>query len=619
MNKNKGKLRYITGIDGLRTFAVLGVIGYHLLPNVFKGGYLGVPLFFVISGFLMTNILYHDAVATNHIQLKRFYWHRIRRLVPPLAVMLFLCGAILVWFPNQLLNNFRGITFSSLLNYNNWWQLAHGASYFDKFTQESPFTNLWSLSVEGQFYIFWPLILGFMFYFVAKKNLWKWISLGALASAIEMAILYQPNNLNRVYYGTDTRLFSLLLGCLLAIIINLYPEKVQQVMKKAKGVAIGSLSLILTIGCFFVVSDKMSGVYRGGMFLFSVICAFLLLSVIQSPFFNRLLTNPVFHYIGTRSYEIYLWQYPVMIAYESVVKPTGAHPYLHMVIESAIIMLLSEFSYQLVRHGMKAARRWKENHYQIKLNVRKRSTAVGLVLLLIVGSSFIYGFASAPVGQPKAAEELKAQLAKKEKELKKQQQEAKKPKSAEQQKKEDKEIQEAGQSDSQASLTQKQIQEAQKLKITAVGDSVLLDAAPSIMKLAPNSNIDAVVGRQLKDSLPIFQQKKNNGSLAPNVVIALGTNGEFDQSDLDQLIKTCGKGHQIFLVNTLVPKFWQDKVNQMLADAAKKYKNVHLVNWHSIAKDHPEWFGPDGVHMGPLGSQIYANYLIKSILKVDDK
>lgn len=617
MKKKDSKLRYITGIDGLRTFAVLGVIGYHLLPDTFKGGYLGVPLFFVISGFLMTNILYNNTVETNRINLKRFYWHRIRRLVPPLVVMLVACGAVFVWLPGNLLNNFRGITFSSIFNYNNWWQLAHGASYFDKFTQESPFTNLWSLSVEGQFYILWPLILGFMFYFVAKKNLCKWISLGAILSAIEMAILYNPDNLNRVYYGTDTRLFSLLLGCLLALLINLYPQKAARYSKGARGTQIGLVTLIITGGCFFLLSDKTAFIYRGGMFLFSILCTFLLFAVIQSGTFNRLLTNPVFHYIGTRSYEIYLWQFPVMIAYEAIVKPTGSHRYMHMFIELAIILVLSEIAYQLVRHFTKACKKWAANGYKIRLNFHSRKLAIGAVLFIAFFSSFTYGFASAPVGQPKSAEKLKTQLESKEKELKKQQQEAKKPKTKEQKSKDEKAIKQAGQN-TDASLTQKQIDAAQKLHITAVGDSVLLDAAPSIMKLAPNSDIDAVVGRQLKESIPLLQQKAANGTLAPNVVIALGTNGEFDDSDLKQLLDIC-KGKQVFLVNTLVPKYWQDKVNEKLEKAAKDYKNVHLVNWHQIAVKHPEWFGEDGVHMGPRGSQIYANYLIKQILAVDDK
>lgn len=617
MKKKDSKLRYITGIDGLRTFAVLGVIGYHLLPDTFKGGYLGVPLFFVISGFLMTNILYNNTVETNRINLKRFYWHRIRRLVPPLVVMLVACGAVFVWLPGNLLNNFRGITFSSIFNYNNWWQLAHGASYFDKFTQESPFTNLWSLSVEGQFYILWPLILGFMFYFVAKKNLCKWISLGAILSAIEMAILYNPDNLNRVYYGTDTRLFSLLLGCLLALLINLYPQKAARYSKGARGTQIGLVTLIITGGCFFLLSDKTAFIYRGGMFLFSILCTFLLFAVIQSGTFNRLLTNPVFHYIGTRSYEIYLWQFPVMIAYEAIVKPTGSHRYMHMFIELAIILVLSEIAYQLVRHFTKACKKWAANGYKIRLNFHSRKLAIGAVLFIAFFSSFTYGFASAPVGQPKSAEKLKTQLESKEKELKKQQQEAKKPKTKEQKSKDEKAIKQAGQN-TDASLTQKQIDAAQKLHITAVGDSVLLDAAPSIMKLAPNSDIDAVVGRQLKESIPLLQQKAANGTLAPNVVIALGTNGEFDDSDLKQLLDIC-KGKQVFLVNTLVPKYWQDKVNEKLEKAAKDHKNVHLVNWHQIAVKHPEWFGEDGVHMGPRGSQIYANYLIKQILAVDDK
>lgn len=618
MNK-KSKLRYITGIDGLRTFAVLGVIGYHLLPETFKGGYLGVTLFFVISGFLMTNILYNNTIQTNRINLKRFYWHRIRRLLPPLIVMLLFCGAVFVWLPGNLLNNFRGITLSSILNYNNWWQLAHGASYFDKFTQESPFTNLWSLSVEGQFYIIWPIVLGFMFYFVAKKNLWKWISLGAVISAVLMALLYDPNNLNRVYYGTDTRLFSLLIGCVLGIVINLYPHKVNRFTKGAKGIQLGIVTLIITGGSFFLLSDQSAFIYRGGMFLFSILCGFLLLAVIKSGTFNRLLTNPLFHYIGTRSYEIYLWQFPVMIAYETIVKPTGTHRYLHIVIELLIILVLSEIAYQCVRHFTKACQKWSANHYKIKINWHSRKLAITSIVALIFFSSFTYGFASAPAGQPKSAEKLQADLAQKEKELKKQQQEqaSKKTKSSAEKKKDEAEIKKAGQT-KDTNLTQTQINEAQNLHITAVGDSVLLDAAPSIMKLAPNSDIDAVVGRQFNECLALLQQKAAAGTLAPNVVIALGTNGEIDKKDLQSAIDIC-KGHQIFLVNTLVPKYWQDSVNKQLDEAASKNKNVHLVNWHQIGAEHPEWFGDDGVHMGPLGSQVYANYLIKQILTVDDK
>lgn len=608
MTQYKNKLPYITGIDGLRTLAVMAVMGYHLLPTTFKGGYLGVSLFFVISGYLMTTILYRNKEQSGKINLKRFYIHRFRRLLPSLIILLVSCGAVFVWINKDLIHNFRGVTLSSLFFYNNWWQLSQGASYFDQFNQVAPFTNLWSLSVEGQFYIFWPIILGLLLYFVKKQNLWKYISVGALLSAIEMGLLYQPETINRIYYGTDTRLFALLLGASLGVLLPLNNSWTECLKEKKKSLLLGGITFLITLAFFLFASDQSPWIYRGGMFLFSILSTLLLALVIQSKIMNHLLTNPIFKYIGQRSYELYLWQFPIMIAYETIVKPTGSHRALDVTIELLIIFMCAELTYQLVHHFMSYVRNWLHNAKPF-INFSSKKTLSIIISLMIIFSSFSYSLVTASSGPIESAQKLKKTLTKKEKQLKKQQTQKVKPKTKQ-------EIQKLQQQSQQTpvALTEQEILAAQQLQFSAFGDSVLLDAAPDLMSLAPHAKIDAVVGRQFKDAPSLIQQSLNQGTLQPNVVLALGTNGRFEQDDLESLIKQCGDRH-IFLVNTLVPKYWQDEVNSTLNKVAKKFNNVYLINWYQLAKLHPDWFGEDGVHMGNFGSQMYANLVIQQLLK----
>ena len=218
--KRTKKRRYITGLDGVRTLAVLGVILYHLMPDRMRGGYLGVPVFFGISGYLITDHLRMEWEAKGKISLKAFYARRLKRLYPPLVFFLLTTTAYITLFQRNLLNNLKGAVTSALLYVNNWWQINQGMSYFERFTNESPFTHIWYLSVEAQNYLIWPLLFVLLMkIFKKREKIFLVVFIAALASALWMAIAFVPGaDPTRVYYGTDTRIFSIWLGSAMAFL-----------------------------------------------------------------------------------------------------------------------------------------------------------------------------------------------------------------------------------------------------------------------------------------------------------------------------------------------------------------------------------------------------------------
>lgn len=221
MNK---KNRFITGYAGLRALAVIGVILYHLNPNQFMGGYLGVPIFLVLSGYLVTDHMFHAYEERGKYNFKSFYIRRIKKLYPQMITLLWGCSAYILLFQQNLLAKLNQIVVTNLLNVYNFWQIKNGQSYFERFAaNESPFVHLWTMSIEGQFYIIWPLIIFLLVKFAKNKKTIFWIITAlTLFSALEMAFLFKPGvDTSRIYYGTDTRFFSLGLGAMLAVLANL--------------------------------------------------------------------------------------------------------------------------------------------------------------------------------------------------------------------------------------------------------------------------------------------------------------------------------------------------------------------------------------------------------------
>ena len=604
--------QYVTGIDGVRTVAVLGVIICHLLPTTLPGGYLGVPLFLLISGYFVTLQLVRQMDQTGGIQLTKFYLKRLRRLYPVLIVMLTVTTAYITLFARDLLHNIKSTIATNLLWVYNWWEIGHGQSYFDRFNGESPFTHLWTLGVEAQFYFLWPLILFMLFLILRKRSKIKWtVFILAAASAVEMALLFDPQNINRVYYGTDTRAFSLLLGSWLALcwpIDRLNASLTTHAARILDGVGIGAL--LITLLGFFTLPGQSSWTYRGGMFFYSLIGMLLIATVVHpGSHMNRWLTNPFFTWIGQRSYGIYVYQLPVMVFYERVVE-IGRHPVINALVECLLILAISELSYRLVEQPL-AHYQWRylpasiRHWIDFKMHDWHQWLKVGPVVIICFIALCGLMLPSKPAKKSAVQtriEKSRQATAAKNKQIAKGKTAKVNVNSKSLQKK--------------YGLTSNQLKAASELKVTAIGDSVMADASQDIQEIMPHAYVDAEVGRQGSATPAVIKDLKAKGQLQKNVILNLGTNGAMDSQTINDILTAIGKDHQVYWITPHVPtRDWEQTVCDQIKQAAKQNANVHVIDWNQAANVHAEWFAQDKVHMNEQGNAYFTRLIVKTILK----
>lgn len=624
MGKRLKHSRYITGFDGIRTLAVIGVILYHLMPGQMRGGYLGVPVFFVVSGYLITDLLIQEWRQTGRIDIKQFYYRRMKRLYPALVAMLVGASAYITLFQRNLLNNLRGNVISSLFYVNNWWQINHGMSYFDRFSGESPFTHIWSLAVETQNYIFWPIVFVLMMKLVKNKGkAFLGIVGAAFFSAILMAVLFVPGqDPTRVYYGTDTRLFSILLGGALAFIwpsTRLKAKIPPQAKRILNGIGLGSLLLLVL--AFLFLRDDLSFVYYGGMFLVSLLSV-ILVAITAHPgaSWNRWLTNPVFTWIGKRSYGIYLYQFPVMIFYEAKVNVAN-HTFLHTIMEVILILFVTELSYRYIENPLRSFN-YRKTFATLKQSFSapiKSRRKIGFIFSSLITLIAVVGVIIAPTNRVDANQQaLQKQIEQNKQASKKTEEQPPENDSSG--------TDQSGEANSSSEepesladkydLTNRDITKAKNLKVTAFGDSVLLAGSKGLTEIFPKMVVDGEVGRQLKDGPALLQTLKDKGELHDTILLSLGTNGAFSKDDFAQVMNVLGDKHQVFIINTHVPtRRWQNDVNATLEAASKEYNNVHLIDWYGFSNEHPDWFYDDQVHPNDVGSIHYCHLIAKEILK----
>ncbi|HCW7949847.1 TPA: acetyltransferase [Staphylococcus aureus] len=604
MNKTKGftkykKMRYMPGLDGLRAIAVLGIIIYHLNKQWLTGGFLGVDTFFVISGYLITSLLLKEYDDTGIIKLKSFWIRRLKRLLPAVIVLLMVVGTATLLLKSDNIIRVKHDIIAAIFYVSNWWYIAKDVNYFEQFSF-MPLKHLWSLAIEEQFYIFFPVILVTLLLTIKKRYKIGFIFWGvSIISLGLMMFIYSINgDHSRVYFGTDTRLQTLLLGVILAFLWppfklkNDPPKVVKYVID-----SIGSLSFIVLILLFFIINDETNWIYDGGFYLISILTLFIIASVVHpSTWIAKIFSNPVLVFIGKRSYSLYLWHFFAVISFVHSYYVDGQIPVYVYFIDISLTIIFAELSYRFIetpfrKEGIKALN-WRPSYIPQFIRMAIVVTLLIPFMLILVGAFNKYG--KDIIGEK--ANSFDTTI-------------------------EDNYLMRIAPIDNihiDGLVSEKKKESSDvynNIKPLLIGDSVMVDIGESFKSSVPKSRIDGKVGRQLYQTLPLVkanysQYKKSSDQ----VVLELGTNGDFTVKQLDDLLNQFGKA-KIYLVNTRVPRIYEANVNRLLADAAKRKSNVTLIDWNKRSQGHSEYFAPDGVHLEYKGVLALKDEILKALKK----
>ena len=611
------KRRYITGLDGIRAIAVIMVLAYHLKLALFKSGFLGVTVFFVLSGYLITGILISEVEEEGTIDLKNFWLRRIRRLVPAVMSM-----AVVIIFVSAVVNRViftKGCKdfLASVLGFNNWWQIFNKVSYFEAAGVPSPFTHCWSLAIETQFYLIYPLIL-LGIYKLAKSRgegrvkrglLFAGVTLLlALISVILMIVLFDPQqDASRVYYGTDTRAFSLLFGALLAILweYRMVPRR----LSASVNMVLGSVSFAALLVMTIAINGSSNFWYRGGQFVGTILTVLMVYAVSgRKTWLSRFLSNPVLKWIGDRSYSIYLWYYPIILLISKGIKAS----WWITLIEIVLSVVLAELSYRFIetpiRHGIigeylnilrSRPKSRQEKKRQIQVARRSLKVMAGTFVLTV---SLILCMIFVP--KKNALDTLQKREAKAKETGKMTEEQLAKQKAN------------GSESDDTictADLTDDEILEG--LNLLFIGDSIAVDVTDDFYEMFPNSVSDTKIGRitslgkQVLDSY--IDEKKWEGE---GVIFASLSNSPIN-GELEDIREKIGKDMPLFLTTVRIPHdTFEEESNSKIKKFVEENNHTYLIDWYAASEGHDEYFDADDTHLLPAGAKAYAKCIKEAVL-----
>lgn len=611
------KRRYITGLDGIRAIAVIMVLAYHLKLALFKSGFLGVTVFFVLSGYLITGILISEVEEEGTIDLKNFWLRRIRRLVPAVMSM-----AVVIIFVSAVVNRIiftKGCKdfLASVLGFNNWWQIFNKVSYFEAAGVPSPFTHCWSLAIETQFYLIYPLIL-LGIYKLAKSRgegrakrglLFAGVTLLlALISVILMIVLFDPQqDASRVYYGTDTRAFSLLFGALLAILWDY--RMVPRRLSASVNMVLGSVSFAVLLVMTIAINGSSNFWYRGGQFVGTILTVLVIYTVLgRKTWLSRFLSNPVLKWIGDRSYSIYLWHYPIILLISKGIKAS----WWITLIEIVLSVVLAELSYRFIetpiRHGIigeylnilrSRPKSRQEKKRQVQVARRSLKVMAGTFVLTV---SLILCMIFVP--KKNALDTLQKREAKAKETGKMTEEQLAKQK--------------ANGSESEdtictANLTDDEILEG--LNLLLIGDSIAVDVTDDFYEMFPNSVSDTKIGRitslgkQVLDSY--IDEKKWEGE---GVIFASLSNSPIN-GELEAIREKIGKDMPLFLTTVRIPHdTFEEESNSKIKKFVEENDHTYLIDWYAASEGHDEYFDADDTHLLSAGAKAYAKCIKEAVL-----
>jgi peptidoglycan/LPS O-acetylase OafA/YrhL len=598
------------GLDGLRAIAVMAVLFYHADFFWAEGGFLGVEVFFVISGYLITSLLLVEWLRNDTINLKAFWVRRARRLLPAVFLLLGVVALWSVFFLRDTLYRLGGDILSASAYVTNWFFIVRNDSYFEAFGRPPLLQHLWSLSLEEQFYVVWPVLFSIGLALLGGKTKhatirrFRWmVIVGVIGSTAWMAFLFVPfEDPSRVYYGTDTRAAGILIGIALATFWM--PWKLSSAVSSRyslvlKLVGWGSLAGLIVVLWRF--NEFSTWLYRGG-FAFTSLLTAGVIAVVASPVggFGKLLANPVMDWIGKRSYGIYLWHWPIFV----ITRPGVDVPWntsVTFALRLALTFGIAELSYRYVENPIRKVgyRVWMRGITRrmgimspqvastVAVGVFAVFASLAVVLTLSAGSNETGTVVASPeentgevVVSP--AETTTTTTA------------------------------EPISSTTTVEAPVKPVPES--IRYTFIGDSVLLGAISAVEStFGPNVVVDGFESRQFKHADDVARDLRNAGDLGDIVILHLGTNGAFSSGTWDEVMTELSDRDRVIVLTIKVPRRWESSVNAAIRSGHERWPEVEIIDYKAFGDAHPELYISDGVHLTGLGRRTYAELLDREI------
>ncbi|MBV8160442.1 MAG: acetyltransferase [Acidimicrobiia bacterium] len=581
-------------IDGLRGFALVAVLLYHVAPGTVRGGFLGVEAFFVLSGYLLTALLLDEYRRTGRIDRVAYGSRRVRRIYPGMVALL---AALVVFVPLLDVADSHRLPLdvvSSLFGLTNWRLIADGTSYFSRLGSPSYVRHLWSIAIELQFYVLCPFLVGWLAR-RSRKVAVRALLAGMAASAALMALVYQSADPSRAYYGTDTRIGALLAGCLLAVLLSQRGDAIgPRVRTTVSQLAAPAAAVLLVLVAFAHETSRL--LYPGGFLLTQAATATVIAAALRPGWLRTGLGHRLPRWLGRRSYGIYVWHWPLVVL----------TLHWHSRLAAGVVTIASAVALGAVSYGLVEKRFMHTPRERVRppLGARRAralaivsAVALAAVLLARVPSTDPITH-SLQVGQDALARQLSPA---------------------------------AAGSVSVPTVTPtlptgmppapaptqppaSPQPSSPVIPVLAIGDSVMVGAAPALQaRLGSSGYIDAHVGRQFDEGVRVAQSYRDHGQLGRAVVVHLGDNGAITPAQADALLAQLVGVPDVLLVNVRVTRPWQDEVNQTLADAVARHPGVKLVDWFTVSGPHAEWFAGDHTHLTQAGSAAFADLIVGSI------
>ena len=573
----KRGIQHIPAIDGLRAVAVTAVIFYHLGFQWIPGGFLGVDLFFVISGYVITRLLLDSIERSGGLDLRGFYKARARRLLPPLVFMIVVTAFYISIWAQDSVKRFLTDTPFSLSGSMNWWLVFKEQDYFEAIGRPPLLQHTWSLAVESQFYLVWPVLL----LLILKRFGKKVIPIAALAIALFSGTalflvslqLDASSSVSHIYFGTDTHSIGLFLGAALAV--SWIPQNFKsEVSKKAQNFIdfIGVFGLVGILGSFLLINESSPTAYKIAFPLAAIFGAAIITSIVHpASRFAPILQNRVLLWIGERSYAIYLWHWVVFQITRPRVDIDG-QDWALIALRILVVLALADISLKLVELPIRSGKveYWFKGMKYRTSSVRKRQKIAVISSISVVLVSLSALSSVAVVSSDRAALKFQESLQSKPEII---------------------------------TPVSESVDRSEMIWLT--GDSVILGIRTALSEIRPLLVVNARVGRAAPELLEQMSRdlEKAAGS---TVVMDLGNNDLLTEETVRAIFELVKESPRIVVVNTAVPRPYRDANNSLIAEIAAQYANVKVVDWNAISEGHPEYFAPDGVHLVPTGVSAYV-------------